>query len=102
MGESASDAIGLMAIYPTSAILRFPAVGAPQTLLDKEMIPLLRRYMGAPGNNATAFQNTLSETRADYWYRRGLPIQPKLRGRAHQAREEPIRERIQGRAVPLA
>ena len=40
--------------------------------ISSRNIPLLRRYMGAPGNNASSFQNTISEFRADYWYRTGV------------------------------
>ena len=70
--EILSDAPRMMELYPECVRERSPALGTSFTLYSKDLAPLLRRYMGTPGNNATSFQNTISECRADYWYRRGL------------------------------
>ena len=69
--EILSDASRIMELYPECVRGRYPALGASFALFSKDMAPLLRRYIGAPGNNATSFQNTISEFRADYWYRMG-------------------------------
>ena len=70
--EVNSDGPYVMSHCPDPVLSCFPAMGTTQTLYATTLLPWLRRYHASMDGNATSFRNALSESRADFWYRRGL------------------------------